>query len=467
MNATIFSERYKALLGAFCAALSLLFSQAANAASYTWAAPSVGGVFPTPAAACDAVKANAQLSIGNNGPVLSALTRKSDTIFDCFVYTESGYIARHYDVARSGDSCPNADDVYNGSIGICETPPPPCEVGDPGIFASGDGPVINSGGRNYVANPPIGESVCYNQCRFTVSSHATSCFTLPGDSTRGFCNYTGTGNGENCSEPDAALGKTGGALNPPTTPDVPPSDPNDPGCLDGYSWSGTTCVKTPADGGGDGGGDGDGDGDGGGTGGGGSGGGDGTGSGGDGDGTGSGGSDGGTGGGGTGDGDGSGSGGGGGGSGEGEGACDPATDPNKCTQSSVGGESCNAELACSGDAVQCATLRQEKALRCHAEKMDDFEGSKPDIETLVQGDKFHLDEGSGNIDIPSFVNKGSRFLPSTCPSDEKFSLTTAGGHSFGFSYEPLCRAATDLSPLFVAVATILAALYVGRSVGGQ
>ncbi|MGG6932303.1 UNVERIFIED_CONTAM: attachment protein, partial [Pseudomonas aeruginosa] len=34
---------------------------------------------------------------------------------------------------------------------------------------------------------------------------------------------------------------------PPTNPDEPPSDPNDPGCPPGYSWSGTTCVKTPTD----------------------------------------------------------------------------------------------------------------------------------------------------------------------------------------------------------------------------
>ncbi len=448
---------YKLLFASLFLVIFSFFSQCVSAADYTWTVVLNGTVWGTGSSPSDACS-NASVS----GTALHA-EKQSNGSWGCRLSDGRGA----WVVSRTGDSCPSGQN-YNATNGECETPPPPCEVGDPGIFASGDGPVINSGGRNYVANPPMGGSVCYNQCRFTINSHATSCFTLPGDTTRGFCNYTGTGNGESCSEPDAALGKTGGALNPPTTPDVPPSDPNDPGCPDGYSWSGTTCVKTPTDGGGDGDGGSDGGGSDGGTGGGGgSGGGDGSGSGGDGDGTGSGGSGGGTGGGGTGDGDGSGSGGGGGGSGEGEGACDPATDPNKCTQSSVGGESCEAELACSGDAVQCATLRQEKALRCHAEKMDDFEGSKPDIEALVQGDKFQLDEGAGNIDIPSFVNKGSRFLPSTCPSDEKFSLTTAGGHSFGFSYEPLCRAATDLSPLFIAIATILAALYVGRAVGGQ
>ncbi|WP_312716936.1 virulence factor TspB C-terminal domain-related protein, partial [Stutzerimonas nitrititolerans] len=100
-------------------------------------------------------------------------------------------------------------------------------------------------------------------------------------------------------------------------------------------------------------------------------------------------------------------------------------------------------------------------------EMTDFEKHKPGIEAAVTGDKFELNEGNGVIDVPSFVNQGTRFLPSTCPAAEKFSLTMAGGRSFEISYEPLCRAASDLSGLFVAVATVLAALYVGRSVGGQ
>jgi len=89
------------------------------------------------------------------------------------------------------------------------------------------------------------------------------------------------------------------------------------------------------------------------------------------------------------------------------------------------------------------------------------------IEAAVTGDRFQLDEGNGVIDVPSFINQGTRFLPSACPAAESFSLTTAGGRTFQLSYEPLCRAASDLSGLFVAVATVLAALYVGRAVGGQ
>ncbi len=187
----------------------------------------------------------------------TSVRAQTDSQFRCY---EGNYQYGQY-ALRVGDSCP-PDTEYDSTIGECKTPPPPCEVGDPGIFASGDGPVITSGGRNYVVNPPMGDSVCYNQCRFDLKSSATSCFRVSGTTDRGFCNYLGTGNGQSCSEPDAALGRTGPELNTPDTPDVPPSDPNDPGCPDGYSWSGTTCVKTPADDGGSGDGDGDGNGNG-------------------------------------------------------------------------------------------------------------------------------------------------------------------------------------------------------------
>lgn len=128
---------------------------------------------------------------------------------------------------------------------------------------------------------------------------------------------------------------------------------------------------------------------------------------------------------------------------------------------------CDADLQCSGDPIDCAILQQQKEQRCLAEEMGDFEGNKSDIEGLLQGDKFELSEGSGDIDVPSFITQGTRFLPASCPPAETFSLTLAGGRTFALSFEPLCRAASDLSGLFVAVATIFAALYVGRAVGGQ
>jgi len=300
--------------------------------------------------------------------------------------------------------------------------------------------------------------VCYGQCVYEASSRASSCFYVSGSTASGFCNYVGTATGANCSSPDAPLGQTGDPLNPPDTPDVPPSDPNDPGCPAGYGWSGTTCAKLPGDDGDTGGGDSGGGEAGGDTGGGGNSG-DGAGD------TGGGNSGGGDSGGGDSGGDngGTGPGGGSGGGSGGDGNDGEDEEPT----SSVGGESCDATLSCEGDAVQCALLRQQKALHCHQKEQDDFNEHKADITALVQGDKFQLDEGGAAIEVPSFINQGTRFLPSTCPAAESFSLRMGGGRTFEISYEPLCRAASDLSGLFVAVATVLAALYVGRSVGGQ
>ena len=133
----------------------------------------------------------------------------------------------------------------------------------------------------------------------------------------------------------------------------------------------------------------------------------------------------------------------------------------------TGDGACDASLSCEADAVQCAILKQQKELRCHAEEQADFEEQQSAIEGAVQGDQFELSEGGSPIDVPSFINEGTRFLPSSCPAAESFSLRSQGGRTFQISYEPLCRAASDLSGLFVAVATVLAALYVGRSVGGQ
>ena len=42
-----------------------------------------------------------------------------------------------------------------------------------------------------------------------------------------------------------------------------------------------------------------------------------------------------------------------------------------------------------------------------------------------------------------------------------------GGHSFQLKFDPMCSLAELLAPLVVIVATLFAALYVGRSFGGE
>lgn len=130
------------------------------------------------------------------------------------------------------------------------------------------------------------------------------------------------------------------------------------------------------------------------------------------------------------------------------------------------GDECDAPLSCSGDAIDCAVLKQEKALRCAYGAQTDYDKHKDEIKAAVTGDKFEIDD-STEIEIPSFINQGTRFLPSSCPADKSFSLKTGGGRSFVMTYEPLCAAASDLGYLIVIAVGCFCVLYVGRSLGGE
>lgn len=148
---------------------------------------------------------------------------------------------------------------------------------------------------------------------------------------------------------------------------------------------------------------------------------------------------------------------------------DPSKDPEEGEEekSSVSGDgTCGAAPSCSGDAVQCAMLRQQHTMRCQQEEQDDFPGHKNDIKSLFQGERFQVEEGS-ETDVSSLFNTGTRFLPASCPPDSNFSLTTNGGRSFGISYLPLCQLATDMGYLIVVAASLFFAIYVGRGVGGE
>ncbi|WHV29031.1 hypothetical protein M2I85_19875 [Pseudomonas aeruginosa] len=357
------------------------------------------------------------------------------TSFWCeFLNNETGKASAGYGpAARYGDSCPTGTE-YDKALGECKSPPKECEVGTPNLFRSSNYPIIVINGKNTVpSSPPSG---CLSGCAYEAdSSRPTSCYRTPGSTTEGFCNYTLKSNGQNCSADSGNLGGTGPSLSEPNQPPVtdPPSDPNDPGCPKGYSWSGTTCVKTPTDPtdptdpkdpGGDGGGTG-----GGGTGGGG---------------------DGGTGGGdgGTGGGDGKcdpakdpnkcqGNGGGGSGQcdpakdpnkcqgtgGGGTGQCDPAKDPNKCQGgSSISGDGdCKVAIQCNGDAIQCAIVRQEKASRCADEEFRTVDDKKiQDLKNTLAGE-FSGPEyepikatGENTHDLSKLLDTSGRFSKA-CP----------------------------------------------------
>ncbi len=128
--------------------------------------------------------------------------------------------------------------------------------------------------------------------------------------------------------------------------------------------------------------------------------------------------------------------------------------------------SCDSAVFCSGDAIDCAVLNQSKQHRCDDEARGDFPKNKAAIQSLVSGSQFAADPDE-QIEVPSFINEGARFLPAACPPPTDISLMSFGGHSFQLKFDPMCSLAELLAPLVVIVATLFAALYVGRSFGGE
>jgi hypothetical protein len=129
---------------------------------------------------------------------------------------------------------------------------------------------------------------------------------------------------------------------------------------------------------------------------------------------------------------------------------------------SVSGESCDVPVACEGDAIQCAILRQQKEEVCATEKAMDWEGNKQEVTDALQGEQYQVKEES--IEAPSFITSGTRFLSSGCPAPRSVNLLMGGSVQMDFA--PFCSFAEGLAPVIVSCALLFAALYVGRGVGG-
>ncbi len=138
---------------------------------------------------------------------------------------------------------------------------------------------------------------------------------------------------------------------------------------------------------------------------------------------------------------------------------------------SASGVECSQPLACSGDAIQCAIFETQKRARCDALTAGDFPAQEGDITGFIngKGDSAKLDEGDGEIDVSGLFSGPTdpRFLPATCPAAKTVTLTSQGGRTFEFTYEPLCQFATDLGYLIVIAASLFYAVYVGRASGGE
>lgn len=376
--------------------VSLLWHSLASAEIYQWKITFGGSpyaFFPSYAAAC-------QSYFDTWSPEYrKTMNRVNDRWVQCIVHI--GVNSYSTDAVLTGDSCPPEQEL-DPADGACKPPPEECKEGELFPAKGPDSPVVTSGGRNYVGDGGA-PTACYQSCEYGGNPSPASCYLVKGSTTTGFCNYILKGTGQSCGADSYTFSQTGDSLNPPDTPNTDPSDPNDPGCPPGWSWSGTTCVKTPTDptdptdpttpGG-----DGDGDGNGGGNnnGGGNDGG---TGNGGDG----SGGGDGNGGGDGSGDGDGSGTG------GDGNGTCDPAKENCSTGPEGPGGELKEPTPGTWDDAIATWEKKVEEAKKELKTKV------KANVDQMKGAFDLNLAEGGGQLPCESMTIWGKSY--SLCISD--------------------------------------------------
>ncbi|HFK1840879.1 TPA: attachment protein [Pseudomonas aeruginosa] len=376
--------------------VSLLWHPLASAEIYRWKID-IGGrptaFFPSYAAAC-------QSYFDTWSPEYrKTMERANSRWVQCIVHI--GVNSYSADAVLVGDSCPPEQEI-DPSDGACKPPPEECKEGELFPAKGPDSPVVTSGGRNYVGDGGA-PSACYQSCEYGGNPSPASCYLVKGSTTTGFCNYILKGTGQSCGADSYTFAQTGDSLNPPDTPNTDPSDPNDPGCPPGWSWSGTTCVKSPTDptdptdpttpGG-----DGDGDGNGGGNnnGGGNDGG---TGNGGDG----SGGGNGNGGGDGSGDGDGSGTG------GDGNGTCDPAKENCSTGPEGPGGELKEPTPGTWDDAIATWEKKVEEAKKELKTKV------KANVDQMKGAFDLNLAEGGGQLPCEPMTIWGKSY--SLCIAD--------------------------------------------------
>ncbi len=387
----------------------LLWHPVASAEFFWWQVNGIDSLrdkpFGSPGEGCSAVLAYFQSQGGGYSFSLNFLRRISDEEFSCSLkrFDKGEFVGEvGASIGRYGDSCPD-DTEYNNQSGECKPKPQECKEGELFPAKGPDSPVVTSGGRNYVGDggAPI---ACYQSCQYGGNPSPASCYLVKGSTTTGFCNYILKGTGQSCGADSYTFSQTGDSLNPPDTPNTDPSDPNDPGCPPGWSWSGTTCVKTPTNptdptdpttpgGDGDGGdGNGGGDNNGGGNDGG-------TGNGGDG----SGGGDGNGGGDGSGDGDGSGTG------GDGNGTCDPAKENCSTGPEGPGGELKEPTPGTWDDAIATWEKKVEEAKKELKTKV------KANVDQMKGAFDLNLAEGGGQLPCEPMTIWGKSY--SLCISD--------------------------------------------------
>lgn len=136
-------------------------------------------------------------------------------------------------------------------------------------------------------------------------------------------------------------------------------------------------------------------------------------------------------------------------------------DPEE-VERSASGDSCSENLLCEGDAIDCAILRQQKAMRCSL----DWDTQKGAVIAEASKAEYQLQEeeidASGLFSGPS----AGRWLSASCPADRSVYLSLTNS-SITFSWQFVCQYASALGNLLVALASLFFAVYVGRAFGGD
>jgi hypothetical protein len=142
------------------------------------------------------------------------------------------------------------------------------------------------------------------------------------------------------------------------------------------------------------------------------------------------------------------------------------TGPGTGTQpepGAAGGLACGDVFVCSGDSIACATAQLQKIEMCNGVRNSDYNGKGREVVAdILKDPKGDLEEGE--IHLASIISGHARFLPSSCPPAQSF---TVYGRQFAFKNDLFCNFAISMSWLVVAMASLTAALYIGQSFGSS
>lgn len=128
----------------------------------------------------------------------------------------------------------------------------------------------------------------------------------------------------------------------------------------------------------------------------------------------------------------------------------------------AGGLGCKEAFVCSGDSVGCAMVQLQKIQRCESERGLDPTLAKSGVAETLKDPDGDIEEKE--VQIASLLSGHARFLPSSCPPAQTF---TVWGRQFAFKNDYFCNFATSMSWLVVTLASLFAAVYIGKSVGGS